>query len=237
MRDRRDRAVALLVAAVLVAGAGLWAWDALRPLSADEQERAARDLFGRVEVTANVHDSSLAVTRAVADFGIEEGVRMVPVRIVEDLKIALRIETGREIVLAGPPRICLVGPFWNPLDAGLSDRCWGDPDLDALVAEHLPADSAGRVVLRPGEPIALEVALARGDARCDYAPGEWRLEVDALAVVDGTVQPRLDIADVPVELPLEEGGRLPFLPNSDTRFCSYTAAIYVRQGEPSFVAD
>ena len=237
MRDRRTRAVTLLVAAVLVAGAGLWAWDAFRPLSADEQERAARELLGQIEVTAGVHGSSLAVTRAVADFGLEQGVRMVPVRIVEELTIALRIETDREIVLAGPPRICLVGPFWNPLDAGLSDRCWGDPDLGTLAAERLLADAAGRVVLRPGEPLSLEATLARGDERCDYAPGEWRLEVDALAVVDGTVQPRLDIADVPVELPLETGGRLPFRPNSDTRFCSYTAAIYVRQGEPSFVAE
>ena len=63
--------------------------------------------------------SSLGATQAIADFGLEEGIRMVPVRIVEDLALEVRLETPRDITLAGPRRICLTGPFWNPLDAGL----------------------------------------------------------------------------------------------------------------------
>jgi hypothetical protein len=133
--------------------------------------------------------------------------------------------------------VCLVGPFWNPLDAGLSDRCWGEPEFGSIVADRLVADGTGRVVLRPGEPLDIAATLVRGDVRCDYAPGEWRLQVDAEPVVDGVVQPRQDLADVLVIVPLEPAGVLPFRPNAETRFCSYPAAVYDRQGEPAFSED
>ena len=176
--------------------------------------------------------SSLGATQAIADFGLEEGIRMVPVRIVEDLALEVRLETPRDVTLAEAPRLCLTGPFWNPLDAGLSDRCWGDPDLAALLTEAMPADADGRVTLRAGSPVVLQADLARGDERCDYPPGDWLLEVDAEPVVDGVTLPRQEIAEVPLTVPLEEDGALAWRNNSDTRFCSFTAAVYTRQGEP-----
>jgi len=38
---------------------------------------------------------------------------------------------------------------------------------------------------------------------------------------------------VPLTVPPEEGGALAWPSNSDTRFCSFTAAVYTRQGEPT----
>ena len=203
----------------------LGAWSALRPATADE-------LIDGIAVTASVDGSSLGATQAIADFGIEEGIKMVPVRIVEDLALEVRLETPRDVVLAGAPRLCLTGPFWNPLDAGLDDRCWGDPDLAELLTDAMPTDADGHVTLRAGSPVVLRADLARGDERCDYPPGDWLLEVDAEPVVDGVTLPRQDIAEVPLTLPLEDDGALAWRSNSDTRFCSFTAAVYTRQGEP-----
>jgi hypothetical protein len=232
--NRRTAVVAIAagLAVVVLAGAALWAWSALRPRSPDEQAATARELFDRIEARVTIQDSSLGATQAIADFGLEEGVRMVPVRIVEDLVLEVRLETQTDVTLADAPRLCLTGPFWNPLDAGLSDRCWGDPDLAGLLAEAMPAGADGRVTLRAGSPVALRANLARGDERCDYPPGEWLLEVDAEPVIDGVTLPRQDIADVPLTIPLEKTGALPWRSNSDTRFCSFTAAVYDRQGEP-----
>ena len=157
---------------------------------------------------------------------------MVPVRIVEDLVLEVRLETPRDVTLAGAPRLCLTGPFWNPLDAGLDDRCWGEPDLAGLLTDAMPADADGRVTLRADSPVVLRADLTRGDERCDYPPGDWLLEVDAEPIIDRVTQPRVDIASVPLTIPLEGRGALPWRSNSDTRFCSFTAAVYTRQGEP-----
>lgn len=225
--NRRTAVIALAagLAVVVLAGVTLWAWTALRPATAAE-------LIDGISVSASVDESSLGATQAIADFGIDEGIRMVPVRIVEGLGLEVRLETPRDVTLAGAPRLCLTGPFWNPLDAGLDDRCWGDPDLARLLSDAMPADADGRVTLRAGSPVVLRVDLARGDERCDYPPGDWLLEVDAEPVIDGVTLARQDIAQVPLTVPLEEDGALAWRSNSDTRFCSFTAAVYTRQGEP-----
>ena len=219
-------AIAAGLAVVALAGVALWAWSALRPATADE-------LFDGIEVTANADESSLGATQAIADFGVEEGVRMVPVRIVEDLVLEVELSATRDVTFTEPPRLCLTGPFWNPLDAGLSDRCWGEPDVNDPLRAAMPADPSGTVTLRAGSPVVLRVPIARGDERCDYPPGDWLLEVDAKPVIDGKTLPRQDIAKVPLTVPLEEGGALAWRSNSDTRFCSFTAAVYTRQGEPT----
>ena len=218
-------AIAAGLAVVALAGVALWAWSALRPATADE-------LFDGIEVTANADESSLGATQAIADFGVEEGVRMVPVRIVEDLVLEVELSATRDVTFTEPPRLCLTGPFWNPLDAGLSDRCWGEPDVNDPLRAAMPADPSGTVTLRAGSPVVLRVPIARGDERCDYPPGDWLLEVDAEPVIDGPAQPRQSIAEVPITIPWDVDGALPWHDNSDTRFCSFTAAVYTRQGEP-----
>lgn len=225
--SRRSVLIAIVagLAVIVLAGVALWGWSALRPASADE-------LFGGIRVTASVNESSLGATQAVADFGVDEGVRMVPVRIVEDLVLDLELSAARDVSFNAPPRLCLTGPFWNPLDAGLSDRCWGEPDVNESLAAAMPTEASGTVTLRAGSPVVIHVPIARGDERCDYPPGDWLLEVDAEPVIDGQAQPRKDIAKAPISIPWDVTGALPWHDNSDTRFCSFTAAVYTRQGEP-----
>ena len=225
--SRRTVVIAVVagLAVIALAGVALWAWSALRPATAEE-------LFRGIRVSASVDESSLGATGAVADFGIEEGVRMVPVRIVEDLILDLELSAARDVTFTAPPRLCLTGPFWNPLDAGLSDRCWGEPDVNEALRTAMPPDPAGTVTLRADSPVAIRVSIARGDERCDYPPGDWLLEVDAEPVIDGRAQPRTDIAQAPITIPWDVDGALPWHDNSDTRFCSFTAAVYTRQGEP-----
>jgi hypothetical protein len=202
------------------------------PRSADERAAAARELFAGIDVSVSVDGSSLGAARTMADFGVGRDLRMVAIRIVEDLSVTVRLEAARDVVLAGPPRLCLTGPFWNPLDAGLSDRCWGDPDLATVAAERFERDPASNVVLRAGTPVVIEATLERGDERCDYAPGDWLLEVDAEPVVDGVAGTRLDITKAPLSVPFDGGELLTLRPTSDTRVCSYGAAVYTRQGDP-----
>ena len=238
--DRRRVAgllVALVIAGVAALGAALLVDRSHTPAVADDPAAIARELAGHLRVEARVADSSNGVIRASADFGIEEGVRAVPVRIVEDLELRLTITSDREIVFATPPRVCLVGPFWNPLDAGLSDRCWGEPDLGRMVAEGLRRDD-GELRVESGDRMSLDATIERGTERCDYAPGEWRLQIDAELRLGATALPRVDVVDIPLDLPLEPVGTvLPFHPNSETRPCSYVAAVYTRQGEPLFAPD
>ena len=217
-------AVVAGLAVLVLAGVALWGWSVLRPATAEE-------LFDGIEVSASVEQSSLGATQAIADFGVEEGVRMVPVRIVEDMVLELQLSADRDVTFAAAPRLCLTGPFWNPLDAGLSDRCCGDPYVNDALRAAMPA-VAGTVTLRAGSPVVVRVPIARGDARCDYPPGDWLLEVDAEPVIDGRAQPRQDIAKAPIMIPWDVDGALPWHDNSDTRFCSFTAAVYSRQGEP-----
>ncbi len=234
----RRRIAGLLVALAIVGmaalGARLLADRSRQPPTADDPAAIARELAGHVRVEARVSDSSNGVIRASADFGIEEGVRAVPVRIVEDLILRLTITTDRDIVFDTPPRVCLVGPFWNPLDAGLSDRCWGEPDLGRMVTDALRRDD-GALRLEAGDRMSLDATIERGTERCDYAPGEWRLQIDAELRLGETALPRVDVVDIPLDLPLEPVGTvLPFHPNNETRPCSYIAAVYTRQGEPLF---
>lgn len=205
------------------------------PLTPEQRDAAARQLASSVDAEAVAEAVALSVIRASADFGIEDGIRAVPVRIVDDLDLRVRITTDQDLTLAGLPRVCLVGPFWNPLDAGLSDRCWGEPDLGRFVASQLPRDAGGGVTLRAESSFELAVAIGRGEERCDYAPGEWRLQIDAPLRVDGVIVDHVELADVPFEIPLEpEGTVLSFRPNSEVRPCSYIAAVYTGQREPLF---
>ena len=174
---------------------------------------------------------SLMATEAVADFGIEEGVRLVRVRILDELDLEVRIETTETLTLAAPPRVCLVGPYSAPDDAGLSDRCWGEPDLGGLLAEELTTDAAGHPMLIAGQPIVLSAALRRGDVRCDYPPGEWQLEVTLEPLVYGVSVGALDLPPAALEVPPTADGPLP-LNLFGTRYCGLATVVYRDQGEP-----
>lgn len=61
---------------------------------------------------------------------------------------------------------------------------------------------------------------------------EWHFDMGADLLIDGSSLTFGDFANVAVDVPLESGGTLELLPVDRTRFCSYAAAVYLRQGEP-----
>jgi hypothetical protein len=198
------------------------------PAASRDPEQVALDQVRGVTAQVEIGETSLLAAAATADFGIEEGLRAVRIRVVDEMVITVNIGAETDVVLAEPPGLCLVGPFWNPLDAGLSDRCWGDPDLTAV--------SGIGTTLHAEEPAAFEGTIARGHERCDYAPGEWTLEVSLLPVVGGRGFGPVRIPDVIFTVPIEDPDEpLELLSPLDTRVCSYSAAVVSRQGEPEVI--
>ena len=221
----------LLAAAVLVSGLGLLGCVATQPRSTLERLSAAEASLDRVLISATVADRTLAATEAVADFGIDEGVRMVRVRIVDELDLEIHVQSPEALTLAEPPTVCLVGPYSAPDDAGLSDRCWGEPDLGALLAARLAADDAGHPTLRANEPVVLSATIRRGDVRCDYPPGTWQLEITWQPLVDGQPVGRVEQPAIPIVVSPQATQPLP-LRLFDTRYCGLATAVYLDQGEP-----
>jgi len=204
--------------AVLVGGAAYWLWSGAQAGSPEQREAAARDLIDGINDSVTAADSSLAATKAIADFGLDKGIRLVLVRILDEVRLELRIETARDVILAGPPRICLVGPAWAPDDAGLSDRCWGEPDLAAVVDARMPPDAAGHVALDAGQPLVIDATVRRGDERCDYRPGTWQLEVSVVPLIDDSAVGSFELPAAALEVPLEpDGAALPFVGILDSR--------------------
>ena len=187
-----------------------------------------------IEVVPAIRHESLQATSNPADPGLDEGggIHWVDVRIVSDLVIDVRLEADRDVVLASAPRLCLVGPFWNPLDAGLSDRCWGQPDLSELLAGRLAHDVDGHFVLPGKTPIEVHAPIERGTERCDYPPGDWQLEVAIEPLIDGEPAARVYLPDVKLHVPFGDDAPLEYVISRDTRFCSYADAIFRRQGKP-----
>lgn len=223
------QALAVFIAAVVVAACGL-------AVSAETREERGRRLAEGIAVAVTVDASSLVATKAFADFGLEEGVRLVLVRILDKIRLSVRFEAAQDVTLAATPRLCMVGPAWAPDDAGLSDRCWGEPDLTSVVAGEFSPDAEGRVALRAGEPVIVETTIARGDERCDYRPGTWQLEIALQQVIDGQAVGPFETSPADFEVPLEpEGTALAFVPLGDSRYCGLAATVWREQGEPALL--
>lgn len=224
----RRRRAALGLGLFLVGGLLIW-YGASQPSPA-ERAAAADFIVAGVTTSVEVHDSSLLAARAIADFGIGGEVRLVRVRIVDELRVRIRIAPSRELLLAGPPRACLVGPDPAPDDAGLEDRCWGEGELGELLTVGLPRDAAGRIRLPAGPPLELTVTVARGDARCDYPPGAWRLELRLDPVVDGLAAGPRYAPDATFEIPFDRDAVLDLV--EERRYCGLASKVYTEQGEP-----
>jgi len=225
--DRRKRALAMVIGVVLVAAVSTCA--APHPRSPEEREAVAGELLASIKVSGIVVASRFAATYAIAD-SIEEGIRRVRVRIVDKLDLELRIEARHGVAFGEAPRFCLVGPFSAPDDAGLSDRCWGTPDLGALVAARLPVDAAGHPTFPGGQPVIVPAQLERGDVRCDYPPGEWVLEIKADPVVDGSSVGARYLPHVRLDIPFASAGPLPVYDRG--RYCGLAGAASRDEGEP-----
>jgi hypothetical protein len=231
--SRPVRTLYALLAVAVFGAVGYAAWWLAQAGSPERRAATAQGLADGMSASVTVGGSSLAATMAIADFGIEEGVRLAPVRILEEIQLELRIKTTVDVALAGPPRVCLVGPYWAPDDAGLSDRCWGDPDLATLLAAQLAIDAAGHVMLPADRPISIDATIQRGHERCDYPAGAWALEVAVEPLVDDRAEGRFELPATRVDVPLEPTGTaLRLVERSDSRYCGLASAVWREQGEP-----
>jgi hypothetical protein len=236
---RRASVLVGIIVVVLVAGLGLWAWTSAQAPAppAEKPPLTAAEVLSEVRVSATVVDHSLAATHAVADFGIAEGVRLVRVRILDELQLELRVESGVDLALAGPPRVCLVGPYSAPDDGGLTDRCWGDPDLAGLLAAKLATDAGGHPTLDATQaPLIVAASLRRGEVRCDYPPGDWQLEVTLEPLVDGVSLGVIDLPSIALSVPADAEDPTPLPLTESRRYCGLATAVYREQGEPPVVA-
>ncbi len=215
----------------LTVGAGLLAWVATNAKPPDARLPAGSHAGAEVLVSVTVVDHSLAATEAIADFGIAKGIRLVRVRIADVMRLRLRIESSETLKLAEPPRLCLFWEFAAPDDAGLENRCWGQPDLRDVVAAQLERNAAGQLELVAGHPLEIAAELQRGDVRCDYPPGVWDLETTLVPLVESKQQEPIDLPPVTFEVPAGGDGPLPFL-QFNTRFCGLATTVYIHQGEP-----
>lgn len=234
---RRTSVLIVIFAVLLVGGLSLQAWTSTQAPPVVKPPLTAAEVLAKVRVSATVVDHSLAATHAVADFGIAEGVRLVRVRILDELQLELRVQSGVDLTLAGPPGLCLVGPYSAPDDGGLTDRCWGDPDLGGLLAAKLATDAEGHPTLDATHgPLIVAASLRRGEERCDYPPGDWQLEVTLEPLVDGVSLGPVDLPSIALSVPANAGDPTPLPLTESRRYCGLATAVYREQGEPPVVA-
>src|SRR5207247_1467294 len=150
----------------------------------------------------------------------------VHVRSLDEVHLDVRLMADQSITLADAPLVCFVGPFSAPDDAGLSDPCWGDPDLGKLLSAQLPRDGAGHFALPAGQSIDVAATLRRGTVRCDYPPGAWLLKVAARPLIDGSAVDPISLPDLNVDVPYVATDALPLLPTNVTRYCGLASVVY-----------
>lgn len=235
---RRGLLVAAAIGAlgVLVAGLVLWATKAPPPRTAAERQAAATELLAGIRISTEVSDSALAASKALVDFLAEDDVRLVRVRVVDELNLEVEIEATQSVAFKDPPTFCLIGPFAAPDDAGYSSPCWGTPEVGALLAAQLPTDDAGHPAFRAGKPMVLSATVERGGQRCDYPPGPWLLRIEADLLVDGIPTGARQLAEVAFDVPWSTTDRLPFLPVSTVAYCGLANTVYREQGEPAIAS-
>jgi hypothetical protein len=222
------------ILAILVVAGIVGAVVVLQPRTPEQRLETARAMAGQIHATPTVAGATLLAASAIADFGVGAEVRLVRVRVVDELQLRLQLESASDVRLGRAPRLCLVGPYSAPDDAGLSDRCWGEPDLGAAIGPLLETDGTGLPMLAAGQPVDASLTIRRGAVRCDYAPGTWVLEVWVAPIVDGVASEDLLADEVQFEVPIV--GSAPLLLADHARYCGLASAIYREQGEPDVVA-
>lgn len=221
---------------LLVLGLVLWGIKAPPPRTAAERETAARELVSGIRISIDVAGSTLAASKGLVDFMMENDTRLVLVRIVDELDLQVHIETPEDIAFREPPSFCLIGPYSAPQDAGYESGCWGTPDIGELLAAQLPTDGAGHAMFPAGRALVLSAGMHRGGLRCDYPPGQWVLVVEADPIVDSTPMGARQFAEIGFDIPWADSGPLPFLPVKTVPYCGSANLVYREQGEPQIAS-
>jgi hypothetical protein len=225
---RREIPARVLVAAVLAA-----ACTASPTSTPTDRAATLKELRDGIRPSVSVKSDVLVATIAFADPDVDLPPKPVRVRIVDRLDLEARVETAHDVSLASDPRFCLVGPYSAPNEGGLEDPCWGDPDLSALMLAQMPRDAAGHPMFRAGSPLTVATTIARGESRCDYAGGSWRLEVKLDVLFDGTASGAEYLPDTTFDVPFAHEGALPLVPTAQTRYCGLATLVVRDQGEPA----
>lgn len=232
--DRRRPRLAPLVAVAMV----VFGWSAWTATPSAPPEHAPLATLGtqpgRVAVSASFANPRLVATRALVDFGLDAGARYVGVRILSGVDLEVVLQADTDVVLSSYPDLCLIGPFAMPDYAGLSEPCWGRPDLSDVVRARLPTDAQGRPVLRANRAVTLHASLVRDVDRCDYPPGDWQLEVAIEPLREHASGPRFELFAVPLDLPAGSGAPLALV--RPTKYCGLANVAYREQGEPALEA-
>ena len=232
-RVTTSRLLALLVGLGVVATAVAVMVVANQPRSPAQRAAEANALRAGIRVTPTVESVSLVATKALADYGIGQHVGLVRVRIVEQMRLRLEVSSERDMDFAEKPKVCLVGPDSAPDDAGLEDRCWGDPELGRLLFGAAGGPDVPN--LGPAAVLLSTVTLSRGNVRCDYAPGDWVFQLKVNPLVDGLPAGAEYITHVPFTVPIPAHGPLPLLRIDTTRYCGLATRIVREQGEPEVI--
>lgn len=238
MSGRRPLAIVAGIAVVIViAGIALWrgAPPPPPPLTAAQREAAAAEMVSGLHISTSVSDSTLAASKALVDFMMQNDTRLVLVRIVDVLDLEIRIETSQTIAFDAPPSFCLVGPDSAPDDGGYTSPCWGAPDLGGLIVAQLPTDPAGHPTFPGGDGSVLSATVERGGRRCEYAPGDWQLVIKGNPLIDGMPAGDRELAKVDFDVPWMNAEPLPFLEVRTVAYCGLANRIYREQGEPEIV--
>jgi hypothetical protein len=221
---------------VLLLGLVLWGTHSLPwrtvPLTPQQREAAARQQVSGIRISTRVPDSTLAASKALVDFLATNDVRLVLVRIVDDLRLEIHVESDQAVALGEPPSFCVIGPYSAPDDGGYSSPCWGTPDLGELVLPQLPTDGAGHPMIPAGRDLVLSATVQRGGLRCDYPPGQWLLVVKINPLVDGTPMGVRELPEIGFDVPWAVEGPLPFLAVRTVAYCGSANLVYRDQGEP-----
>jgi len=226
------RALAVVAGFVVLAGVVLWLAVVAGPRTGEQRQAAAQELVNGVHLSATLAEPRFLAATAVADLGVEGGAHLVRVRILDQARLELHVTADRSVAFAEAPQLCLVGPFSAPDDAGLTDPCWGEPDVGAIVAGRWPRDGSGHPSLQEGQAVDVTAALQRGNVRCDYPPGTWQLDVVLDPLVDGAPVGPMSPSAVTLDVPFRATDVLRLLRPDESRYCGLASIVYRDQGEP-----
>jgi len=184
-----------------------------------------------VDLRVVMDPSGPATVASAAAFvgSLETGIRLVRVRIEDELDMGITLASEAGVTLAQPPVLCLAWVDAAPDDAGLESPCWGIPDPSPDIAALLARDD-GTWGLDPGRTVAVHARMTRGGGRCDFPPGAWVLQVKVVPLVDGVAQGPMYV-QAPFEVAYDPTAVPTHLPLTETRFCGLASEVMREQGE------
>lgn len=186
------------------------------------------DTIPGLDVRVQVDEATFVATKAIAD-SFETGIQLVPVRIVDGLSVTVTLQSTVDLRFAEAPLVCLHWRDAAPDDGGLESPCWGLPDPALALADQLAADDAWAVT--SGTTLRTRLRLTRGDATCDYPPGDWILRLRLVPSVEDAAPTPLYLR-IPFQVDHDPAAVLTSVSISDTRFCGLATEVIRDQGVP-----